>query len=303
MVTSYNKSGYVPNKLQEEIMATFTNRATLTYNDNVTSSNIVTGEITEILSAKKTSLIDCYYNEREITYVISLVNSGTTPLTDLTVTDDLGAYTFGTASVVPLTYVDGSVSYFINGNQQADPVATATDSLVITGISIPASSNGMLIYRATVNEYAPLDETASITNTATVTGDGLVNTVSATETITACTLPRLEITKALSPTVVNDNGQITYTITLLNYGNTSATTDDNVTVTDTFNPILNSITATLDETTLVLTTDYTYDTTTGEFSTVPGRITVPAATYTQDATTGEYTIIPGTATLVITGTV
>lgn len=284
-------------------MATFTNRATLTYNDNVTSSNIVTGEITEILSAKKTSLIDCYYNESEIVYVISLINSGTTPLTDLTVTDNLGAYTFGTSTVVPLTYVDGSTSYFVNGIQQTDPTVTVTDSLSVAGITIPASSNGMIIYRVNVNEYAPLDETGSIVNTATVSGQGLVETITASETVTACTLPQLEITKALSPTVVNDNGQITYTITLLNYGNTEATAADNVTVTDTFNPILSNISVLLDDAALTVNTDYTYDTTTGAFATTTGRITVPAATFTQDTTTGAYTVTPGTATLVITGTV
>ena len=34
-------------------MATFTNQATLTYNGNVITSNIATGEIIEVLSATK----------------------------------------------------------------------------------------------------------------------------------------------------------------------------------------------------------------------------------------------------------
>ena len=38
-------------------------------------------------------------------------------------------------------------------------------------------------------------------------------------------------------------------------------------------------------------------------STVPGQITVPAATYTQDSETGEWNIQPGISTLVVTGTV
>jgi hypothetical protein len=41
-------------------MATFTNQATLTYNDTTTSSNIVTGEILEVLSATKTAVVDRY---------------------------------------------------------------------------------------------------------------------------------------------------------------------------------------------------------------------------------------------------
>ena len=50
-------------------------------------------------------------------------------------------------------------------------------------------------------------------------------------------------------------------------------------------------------------TDYTYDEATGLFTTVPGVITVPAATYTQDPQTGVWTTVPGTATLTISGTV
>ena len=50
-------------------------------------------------------------------------------------------------------------------------------------------------------------------------------------------------------------------------------------------------------------TGYTYDEATGQFATVPGIITVPAATYTQDPVTGEYTTTPGLATLTVTGTI
>ena len=44
-------------------------------------------------------------------------------------------------------------------------------------------------------------------------------------------------------------------------------------------------------------TGYTYDEATGQFATVPGVITVPAATFTQGAD-GAYTRTPGLATLV-----
>lgn len=284
-------------------MATFTNQATLTYNGNVTNSNIVTGEITEILSLTKTALTDCYFPADETAYVLSLVNSGTTAISGLTVTDNLGDYAFGTLTLQPLSYVESSARLFINGLPQADPTVTATDDLVFTGINIPASSNAMIIYRTTTTEFASPEAGSVITNTATVTGDGLVNPVTATETVEICSNPRLEITKALSPSVINDNGELTYTITILNYGNTSAVESDSIVVSDTFNPILNPIAVTLDGATLTATTDYTYDTTTGAFSTVAGRITVPAATYTQDTTTGAWSITPGSSVLTITGTV
>ena len=59
-------------------MATFFNQATLTYNDNVVNSNIVTGEIVEVLEAAKTATLDTYSAGDEITYIVSIVNSGAT---------------------------------------------------------------------------------------------------------------------------------------------------------------------------------------------------------------------------------
>ena len=42
---------------------------------------------------------------------------------------------------------------------------------------------------------------------------------------------------------------------------------------------------------------------TGQFATVPGVITVPAAAFTQNAATGAYAVTPGTVTLTVSGTV
>jgi hypothetical protein len=88
-----------------------------------------------------------------------------------------------------------------------------------------------------------------------------------------------------------------------NTGNTPAVEGDNLTVSDTFDPILSDLTVTLDGVTLTEGTDYTYNTATGEFVTVPGRITVPAATYEQDATTGVVITTPGVTVVTVTGTV
>ena len=96
-------------------MATFTNSATLSYNGYVTTSNTVTGTLQEVLTATKVAVVDSYEAGGNITYVISLVNSGTTALTGLTVTDDLGAYTFNTQTLYPLSYTPDSVNYYVNG--------------------------------------------------------------------------------------------------------------------------------------------------------------------------------------------
>ena len=72
---------------------TFTNQATLSYNNQSIPSNVVTGVLTEVLSVSKTAIPAAYQNGDTITYAVQLVNSGTAALTGLTLTDNLGAYT------------------------------------------------------------------------------------------------------------------------------------------------------------------------------------------------------------------
>ncbi len=286
-------------------MATFTNQASATYNGNVINSNVVTGEINEILSVTKAALNECYYaNDGGTAYVITLTNSGTTPIAGVTVTDNLGAYTQGTQTLIPLTYDNDTTRYFINGVlQQTTPTITSsTTSLVFSDITIPADSNAMIIYRASANEFAPLAAGSTITNTATVTGTGVINDATASAALGVCPGARLEITKAVSPVVVDDNGELTYTLTLLNYGNTAITTADDLTVSDQLDPVLNITSVRYNNTTTWTNpANYTYNT--GLFQTVANQIEVPAATNTQDIATGVWTTTPGTATITITGTV
>lgn len=291
------------NSFSEVFMATFSNQATLTYTGGTTVSNVVTGEIVNTLSVTKTAVGDTYRPGDTVSYVISFLNSGTTALTGVTLTDDLGAYPFGTGTVTPLSYVDGSILYYNNGVLQGTPTVTVGPPMTVSGISVPAGGNATLVYSAVLNEFAPIGAGGSITNTVTASGAGLAEAVTADETVTAVDEAVLSITKALSPTTVPENGTITYSFLISNSGNTAAAATDNVTVTDTFNPILTDITVTLDGVTLAAGTDYTYDETTGVFTTVPGRITVPAATVTQDPVTGAYTVVPGSASLIVTGTV
>ena len=283
-------------------MATFTNKATLSYSGRTVDSNTVTGTINELLAVSKNAVLGTYVENGTVTYVISLVNSGTTTLNGLTVTDDLGASVVGGLNITPLEYVEGSVSYFINGVLQAPPTVTSTLPLVITGVSVPADGDAFLVYQANVTEFAGLDVGSSITNTVTVNGSGLAEDVTDSETVTVLSRPELSITKALDPSVVGDDGALTYIFKIENRGNTATVVGDNVTVSDTFDPVLNVTSVTLDGVVLTEGTEYTYDSVTGSFSTTPGFINVPAATYVQNSD-GSYTVVPGSVTLEVNGTI
>ena len=284
-------------------MATFTNQATLSYNNITLSSNIVTGETVEELSAGKTAVVPTYTAEDTLTYVISLVNEGDSPLTDLTITDDLGGYEFDGDTLYPLTYVEGSIRYFLDGVLQSAPEVDAGAPLVIEGIRVNAESSTMIIYQARVNEFAPLEDEGFILNTATISGCGMCDDVVVTETVTAVQGPVLSLLKEVTPCRVMCDGQVTYTLTVSNSGNEATDAEDDLIIRDTFQPVLSDLAVTFNGEPWTEGTQYTYDQSTGEFATVAGQVTVPAATFAQDPVTGVITTVPGTAVLAITGTI
>lgn len=283
-------------------MATFTNQATLRYNGNVVNSNVTTGELIEVLSAAKTAVIDTYNQGSDITYVINIVNSGSVAFSGISVTDNLGAYTFGLETLVPLDYVDGSVRYYVNGALQPAPIVAAGPPLVINGLTVPANGVTTVIYVARANQYAPLDLEGIITNTAVIAGGG-VTEITVTETVTPDSGVRLTIAKSICPRTVTENGTLTYTFVIENTGNTPALVADNVSIGDVFNPILTDLTVTFNDVIWSEGVEYVYSEATGEFATVVGQITIPAATFVQDAVSGEWLIEPGIGVLTVTGTV
>ena len=283
-------------------MATFTNKATLSFNGGSVDSNTVTGTFLETLSVTKTALTEEYTLGSRITYVVSLVNSGSTPFVGLTLTDDLGGYPFGGATVYPLDYEEGSLVYFVDGIQQPTPAVLSEQPLTLGGIAVPAGGNAILVYVTEINAYAPLDAAGTVVNTVTVSGGGLPEDLVASETVETSDTPVLSITKTLSPTSVPENGTVTYGFLVENRGNTDAVATDNLVISDVFDPILDITSVTLNGLLLTEGTDYTYDETTGAFATLPGVITVPAATFTQGAD-GAYTVDPGEAVLTVVGTI
>ncbi|MBQ7907644.1 MAG: hypothetical protein IJ309_07640 [Clostridia bacterium] len=283
-------------------MATFTNQAQLTYRDTVTNSNVAVGEILDVLSVSKTAVSNVYGANDTITYIVSIVNTGSVAISGLTLTDDLGAYEFGTGTLVPLSYTDGTIRYYIDGVLQPAPTVSGENQLVVNGISVPANGNATIVYEVSTNALAPLASGSSITNTATVSGTG-VGPITDSEVVTVINAPILSITKSISPVPVNDNGTVTYTFVIQNTGNTPVVATDNSFITDLFDPILTDVTATFNGTAWTEGNEYNYNQATGLFESVAGSITVPAATYTQDTTSGAWSITPGTSTLVVTGTI
>lgn len=278
-------------------MAQFTNQAQITYGNVVANSNIAVGEIISVLSATKTAIRENYTQGSNITYIVSIINSGNTAITNLTVNDNLGEYPFGIGTLIPLDYIDGTLRYFANGVAQPTPTIDTTNGLTVSGITVPANGTALLVYETTANRFAPIGENGTITNEVVITGD--CGNVTATATVTVISEPQISITKSVSPVPVACGDTVTYTFLLQNYGSNPLTATDNAVVSDIFNPILSNVTATLNGVAI----PFSYDETTGAFATNEGAVTVPGATITQDLTTGAWTVTPGSSTLVVTGTI
>ena len=257
----------------------------------------------ETLAVTKTAIEESYTAGSTITYAVTLRNTGTAPLNGITVSDDLGGYLVGTETVYPLTYIVGSANLFIDGVPQGAPAVVAGPPLVFSGITLPGNSDAVLVYQATVNGFANPNADGVIDNTVTVSGTGLTSDVTAEATVPATVAPSLSISKTITPSQVVDNDRVTYTFVIQNTGNQAVLATDNAAISDLFDPILTALAVTFNGATWSEGVQYSYDETTGAFSTNAAQITVPAATYTQDPTTGEYTITPGISTLTVTGTI
>lgn len=284
-------------------MAIFSNRATLTFNGTQTNSNIAYGEIIEVISADKTAIEGSYSPGELVSYAVTIRNTAAAPLNGISVTDDLGAYASGAGTVYPLAYSEGSATLFIDGILQPSPAVTAGPPLVVSGINLPGGSDAVLVYQARVTAFADPAAGGSITNTAAVTFPGQNTPIEASETVFASTDPDLTIAKSISPAQIVDNGRVTYTFTIQNTGNREAVATDDAAITDLFSPVLSAVSVIYNGTPWTEGVEYNYDEATGLFTTVPGQITVPAATYMQDPVTGEYTVTPGISALVVTGTI
>ena len=287
-------------------MATIENFATVSYTSGgVTEtkvSNLAEIGLESAISFTKTTLGETYGEDEVVTYILSMTNTSTSAITNVSITDDLGTFVFGTLELTPLTYAPPALLLIDGQDVSAQlTVDTATaGSLVFSFPTLPAGATANIVYRAAVNEYAPLDVEAGITNTATLTSDSDCADGTASATITAVSAANVSVFKQMSPNPVICGDTVTYTIRIYNYGNIAA---ENVVLTDTFNPAPTNITVSRDGT-LLPANEYSYVDGT---LTVPAgtttAVSVPAATFARDATTGIVTVTPGMVEYTITGTI
>lgn len=279
-----------------------TNQASIAYryNDRTASavSNIATATLNDPLSVEKVSLETVYRPGDEITYVITVTNSGLSALAGVSVTDDLGTYTVGNTTVTPLTYT-GPAIFFIDGVYGGNATPTVgADGISFGPITLGAGSVAQVIYKATVNGNAPITEGGQITNTVTATASGSAP-VSDSNTITVDSYADVTITKTMTPSDVSEGDALTYTFVISNFGNAEAT---DIVLTDAFDPAPQNITVQLNGT-AVPATDYDY---VNGVLTLPNgtsttQLTLPPATVTVDPTTGEVVVTPSTLTVTVTG--
>ncbi len=281
------------------------NQANLAFNYGTATgtaiSNVATATLLDPLAADKRALSETYRAGDTVTYVLSAQNNGTTTLTGVTLSDNLGSYAVGGATVTPLTYA-GNALLFVDGVFVREITGTpGANGVTFTIDSLAPGANANIVYNATVNSFAPITPTSTINNVVSVTATGIVTPVTATETVTVADYAAVSIQKTMSPDPVSDGDMLTYTFTITNDGNTDAT---GVVLTDTFTPAPTNIVVTVGGD-VVPATDYTY---TGGVLTLPApgsayEITVPAATVTTDPTTGVVTTTPGTLVITVMGTI
>lgn len=209
-------------------MAIITNSASLTFNNERTaSSNEVDTEVRESQSVAivKDALLTKYVPGEPVGYVITVTNTGTGNLTDITVSDNLGSE----ATAKLLSYVDKSIVARQGATALSPSVTRTADSLVISNLGTLAAGQSITIALSLLPSAAQADE---ITNTATVTATTpLATTVTAsdTATITPAQQELVTLLKA-APSTVASGGVLPYTLIAQNEGTVAA---ENIVFTDT----------------------------------------------------------------------
>ncbi len=278
------------------------NQAWLTYRCGTqvgkVASNIASTALQGPFVLGKIAHGDTYRYGQELFYMVTFDGSFSGLLSDVTLEDDLGTFSLpGGVSVTPLDFI-GPAWYYINGYSWDDLTPVARENgIVFTIPYIPEKSSVQILYRARVNDKAPLEPGSTITNNIVATVAGAEPEM-ASSTLTAEEYADVRIIKTMSPDPVTSGKTLTYTFAVYNYGNAEAT---DIMLSDVFDPAPVTATVTVNG---IPVGCGKFDFASGAF-TLPKETcapySIPAATFLQNPETGHVTVNPGTMIVTVSG--
>ena len=262
---------------------TIENQATLLYNNVTTNSNTAVTRILSLydLTATKEALLDTYTPGQTITYVTRVENTGSAPLYNLTIVDNLADGL--------IRYINTSVEGYLNGSPIEIAVQTTTNSATFKVNSIVEPTDNVLIIFETTT---PTTRPDVLTNTQTITANGgsttgpiIAVTPNPSASVKLANYVSLDITKSANKASIYSGDTLVYTFQIINNGNENAT---NVSFSDVFPTgyTINSISLTTpDSPTPIIYDPTTY--VTGTTLTIP-NLAIPVGTSTLTVS-GIYT--------------
>lgn len=266
-------------------------------------SNTTNASVQDAITVNKTALTKSYFLNKEIFYCIAIINNKPTTIKNLKISENLGAYSNSSlpseAKFIPLDYSGPSFLY-INGAFDSQIIPEIySDKTIFKVNDLPAYSNILLIYSATVNNKAPISKKSSIINISNITSDEISKPVLCSKKIFVDEKADINIVKYMYPNPALPGELITYNFTIYNYGNTKAT---NVKLNDTLLPAPNNLNVAVNSKNLPRK-DYSYINGTLNIPSYDSNfsISIPPAKFLQDSTTGTFTTSPGVTNIIVSG--
>lgn len=285
-------------------MGKFVNQTQLTFGNNIIKSNIVEGEILEALIGNKVTLTDQYLFDSVITYFINLTNNSEKDISSINIEDNLATYTINKNEYTPLDYIDGSSKLFIDGKEeQKIDIIKNKHNVIFKNITLKKNQTITLVYQGKINSYAPLGENNSIINKAKITYPNMTDSLVLESQLCYSNKANVKLEKSIDKTVYKSGEKIKHVIKILNYGINDLSLINNLTIKETFSPILKNIEVTYNGVKWTNGVNYSYNSASGNFITLSNQIALFKAKITKNENTNEYNLIPSFATLIIEGTI
>lgn len=276
------------------------NRAQITYDGGCGSEPgvVLSNETTTVLvdrytlAVTKTALLDSVRDGGTAAYVLQLSNTGSGTLYNPAVFDNLGSDT----EEKPLSYIDGSAMFYVNGVPSAGGVSLDEDGVTFSSaVPLEQGDSLLVIYAADVDAEECIVNTALATaNSGSAEGAEISDTDSAEVCVESCA--NISVFKTADKDTVVEGDTLTYTFTLMNTGSGEATSIGFV---DSLPPqfSVNTVSYTTDSGTSVIPPeDYSI--------TEPNTLTIPAPDSSLVISVpAADSMGPGMVTITVTGTI